>query len=365
MSRTLGVKDMKNILYGATFFGGGGGGRLSDGLKMLDECIAAGKTEIKLFEPDEMGENEYAVSVAGLGSPIKLTEYRFGPEASLGFKTMQNLMMFSGKKLNYSMAGELGGLNTMVPMWLAAMDGIPFVDGDGNGRAVPELNTTLYDIFEVPPMPLVLTSRYGDIITAYINNPKDQKAAENIARYMCMAYNMSIAFTTWVVSSEDIKTKLAPGSITLSEKVGIAFSKAKEEKLDIIDELKKLIECREIFRGKIKRVEINAVGGFDVGTAILEGAGKFNGQSVSLYYQNENLMVKDASGNAILAVPEVITLIELDMVTPLTNADTKEGMNVSLVGAPAPSNWWKSPKGFGVWKEALERAGYTGGPVKY
>ena len=51
------------------------------------------------------------------------------------------------------MAGELGGFNTIVPMYVAAIKGTPFVDGDGNGRAVPELSTGLYPSHNIPPHP--------------------------------------------------------------------------------------------------------------------------------------------------------------------------------------------------------------------
>lgn len=364
MSKVLGEQDIKNVIYGATFLGAGGGGSLKDGLRLLSELAEKGKVELQMVEPSEMGPNEYAVMVAGIGAPRAMEESHFGPEAGYAFETMKKLAFFSGKELRYIMAGELGGFNTMVPIYVAVQRGIPFVNGDGNGRAVPELNTGLYPIHDIPPVPLVLAGKNGDTVIAYLKNPKDHKSAENIARHICMAYGMSAAFCTWVVDGEDISSKLAPGSITKSQKIGAAINNAKERNLDVIEEIKKVVNCKEICYGEISKIELKTEGGFDFGTTVISGQGKYEGKTFYIDFKNENLLVRDDSKNVFITVPDLICMLNLDTLDPVTNAETEEGMKVAVCGVPAPENWWSKEEGFSCWKHILEKVGYSGGPVR-
>ena len=94
----------------------------------------------------------------------------------------------------------MGGFNTFTPMLVAILSDkdpakrIKFLDVDSNGRAVPELNTTLSCFYGHPPRPMGLGSLYGDEIIVY---PVTDHSGEQIARQMCMLYKMRIGFATW------------------------------------------------------------------------------------------------------------------------------------------------------------------------
>lgn len=365
MSKILNIQDIKHILYGATFLGSGGGGALKEGLKLLKEVSEKGQVELEMIDPSDMKSDEYAATVAGIGSPRALEEVGFGQEGGCAFETMQKLAFFSGKKLKYTMAGELGGFNTMVPIYVSIQKGIPFIDGDGNGRAVPELGTGLFPIYNILPTPLVLAGKNGDVVVAYLKDPEDSSSAENIARHVCLAYGMSAAFCTWVVNGKDINEKLAPKSISNVQKIGEFILNMKEKNLDIGKEIKKIDGCKEICRGVIREVKLNIDGGFDFGTTIIEGTGKYGGNTYFIDFKNENLLVRDASNSILITVPDLICMINLDTLEPITNADTKEGMNIAYYSMPASENWWKIEEGFGCWKYILEKVGYRGGPIRF
>lgn len=363
MVRTLGKQEVEEVLYGATLLGAGGGGSLRDGLRLLSE-VAQGEVRVEMVNPKEMGPNEYAVMVAGIGAPRAMQERHFGPEACYAFEAIKKVAFLGGKNIKYVMAGELGGFNTMVPMYVAISKGIPFVNGDGNGRAVPELNTGLYPAFDIPPTPLVLAGNNGDVVFAYLNDPRNHKSAENIARHFSIAYGMSAAFSTWIVDSTDICEKLAPKSIENCQAIGAAIKKAKNNKTDVIEEIRKALRCKELFRGKITKIQVKTEGGFDFGTTEISGTGEFEGSVYRIDFKNENLLVRNGENKVLATVPDLICLVDLDKREPLTNAETEEGLNVSVVGVPAPENWWKKPEGFRCWEHILRKVGYEGGPVR-
>jgi hypothetical protein len=260
------------------------------------------------------------------------------------------------------MAGELGGGNTMVPLYVAALEGVPFVDADGNGRAVPELATGLYPAGGIPESPMTMAARNGDTVVIHLKNKLDHESAESIARHICMAYGQVAAFSTWVVNRDMIIEKLAPGSITRCMGVGKAFRQASG-----LDELSGSLErdagAKRLFAGKISRIELKTEGGFDFGTTHLAGTGTWAGKSMSIDFKNENMLLRDQSKKVVATIPDLITLVDVETMSPLTNADTQEGQSVAVFGATAPANWFKGPMAFDSFRHILTKLGYEGGYV--
>jgi DUF917 family protein len=66
----------------------------------------------------------------------------------------------------------------------------------------------------------------------------------------------------------------------------------------------------------------------------------------------------------IIMVPDLITMMTTDG-RPLANTDTEVGMEISVIGIPAPEPWKRIPEGFDCWRHILEKMGYTGGYVTF
>lgn len=368
--RKLYEQDIIEILYGATLLGAGGGGSLKQGLDMIQGLKDDGEQiELDLLDVSEMRDDAYAVMVAGLGSPVAMLDPdmpRFGPDAVFAYRAFQKAFAAEGKKLEYLYSGEMGGFNTFTPMLVAILSDkdpakrIKFVDADGNGRAVPELNTTINAFYDHPPKPMGMGSLYGDEIIVY---PTTDHSGEQIARQMCMLYNMRIGFATWGMNKEEITNILDVGCVTKAQKIGKAILTAKETGSDVMDELKKAFEVREFCRGTIEKLDLRAEGGFDFGTTVIKGD---DGHTYYIDFKNENLILRDEKGDTIMTAPEGIGMIDLNNCFPLTNADTKEGMRVLVTMTPAHPNWWdEDHKAYICWLPELKKVGMKGDQVRY
>ena len=123
--RKLYKQDIVEILYGATLLGAGGGGSLCFGLDMLKRMEDDGENiELDMLELSEIGDDEYAAMVAGLGSPVAMLDTKlpmFGPDAVYAFKAFQKSLIPEGKDVKYLYSGEMGGFNTFVPMMVAIL----------------------------------------------------------------------------------------------------------------------------------------------------------------------------------------------------------------------------------------------------
>jgi DUF917 family protein len=362
MSRKLGKAELLEILTGATYLAGGGGGSLFLGERILDNLEKTGAVELDLFDVAEMEGGTYGAMAACLGSPksIAAPDVNFSDTVS-AFKGFQDELKREGKNLKYVYSGEYGGLNTCVAMYISIANKTPLIDLDSNARAVPELNTGLTPIYGFPPYPVILANEAGDTCVVRTADPNDSSGAETIARQLCMAYNMKIGFSTWAISKEDIQKYLVSGTLTHAQKVGKDILKARAEKSDPVQAVAQETPIREICRGKVEKVDLTSKEGFDFGITTVSGA---DGQ-YAVHFKNENMAVYDPSGKVVITVPETIAMIDLDKCEPLTNADVEAGNNISFAGLPAQEPWWKNPEGFGCWKDILEKMGIETVPVRF
>ncbi|MBP3478576.1 MAG: DUF917 domain-containing protein [Oscillospiraceae bacterium] len=355
MRSTFNREQIINIIYGATFFGAGGGGSIANGMDLLN--LLGEDVSLNVDTIDEMAADAYSVMSAGLGSPLAMKEKGFGPEAINVVKGMIDVARSEGKRVDYVYSGEQGGFNTMVPIYAALSLGMPMLDLDGNGRAVPELNTGLLPIYDIPIDPLVLSNANGDIVVGHPKDPLDSVACETIARSICMAYGMSVGFSTWMMSKADHEKASALGQLSLAEKVGAILRDPATTADNLSERLTREHVLHRVFTtGTISKIDVKVENGFDFGKTIIAGN---DGETYKVDFKNENLIIRDAEDRALLVVPEIITLIDTDTMKPLSNADTAEGQNVMLLGVKAPQRWWDIPAGYDCWAHILKLIGYS------
>jgi len=358
--KKLSIQDLRDTVVGATLLGSGGGGSPDNGMKLVDE-IAKIKKEVNLADPNEVPDTEYVAMVAGMGSPAALKEKGFGPEGIYAFEGLQKVYGWIGVNFKLVMPCETGGFNTITPIYVAAVKGLDVVDADGTGgRAVPELGTTLYYLYGIPTSPIVLADRNGNLVVGWTKDPMDAPLAEEIGRYVVTAFGMLAGLGTWVATGNQVKSCLEPGVVWKSREVGRAIREAKVKGKDLVAEVVTVLKGYELIRGEITKIETKTVAGFDFGKTTIQGMGAYKGKKLMVDFKNENMIAWKAENRPACMVPDLICMLGLDG-KPLTNADTRKGMKIAVIGVPASEKWRKHPKGFEVWKHILQKIGYKGG----
>ncbi len=361
--RILKKENIMNMQIGSTFLGAGGGGSLEHGLRVMNSVEKQyGKLEVPLVSAAEMDEALYGVAVSGIGSPAVLKNYDFGSEALHCFEAIKKVAFFSGKNIGYLIAGEYGGFNTFTPMLVSMATGVPVLDVDGCGRAVPGLEVTLFAANGIPSNPLVCADRKGDILVSYTKDPFDCQRHDGIARNFCQAYGNIACFATWICSKDDCINKIAEGALSYAEKVGEKIAYAKENKLDVGAAISEILECRELVRGRITKKTLEIKQGWDWGINEITDA---DNKKFLIDFKNENLVARWEDGKIELTCPDMICFIDTDTYEPLTNADTAEGQNVLVMAIPVHKNWFNTPKGIDHWRPFFDTVGYNGPVVRY
>ena len=366
MARILNKQDILEMAYGACLLAGGGGGSLDNAIQILDEMDAKKKIAVEMITVDEIERGRYVGTCGGMGSPLKFKERGANciDEPVFAFRALERVGHQMNRKVSYIMALEYGALNTVLPYMVAFECGVPVVDADGTGRAVPSIQTLLYGINEVPIAPFVMADMNENITITYPSDPLNAAYLDVVGRHMCMASDMVMGVAFAIVSAEDIKTKLVPDAYVDAQAIGKAMLKAKADKTDVFDELEKAVKCKELFRGKITKFINESRGGWDFGAIHVEGSGKYKGKTYSIDIQNESLVAYEGK-KVLMTVPDIITAINLDTGDPSSNADFSEGMNISVIGIPVHDNWFISDRGVNFWQYHFDAVGYKGGIVRY
>ena len=369
-------EELVDVIWGATLMGGGGGGSIQNGLQLLDTYRKAhGEPELNLLSYQERDEKSEAAVTAGMGSPAAIEGHDFTPYAVNAFALLQDMAKRMGKELSCCIPVELGGFNTFVPMLISLLNGSPFVDADGAGRAVPALDTLLLHVNGCATSPLAMSNANNDKVTIELTDAHDAKLAEKLGRDVCIEFGMKAGLSGWMVTREDIEKRIVDGSITLVQKIGAICRKHLNDPEHIFAAIaaENIVPVKQVAVGKVTKVESKTSGGFDYGLVTIEG----DTGTYRIDFQNENLLLSKRNGDAfvpIMTVPDITCMYCIKAMEgspaqpgmPLSNADVKEGMEVGLGVIKVNKKWFVTDgTWWNVWKDYLDIVHYAGPNIPF
>lgn len=368
--RVLNQNEIINVIWGATLLGGGGGGSMSNGIGLLNKYVEdhpGSPIEVDLIDVDEMEDGAFAAVTAGMGAPAALLGVDFSKYATNAFNTLKEMASGVGRKLSYSLAVELGGFNTFVPMLISMVNGIPLIDSDGAARAVPALDTLLLHINGCDTSPLAMADDKNNRLTIRLDDARDAHLAEELGRHICIAFNMKSGLSGWMVQKSDWAARnnidrLPRGTVTLSEKVGNILRTSKNSGAAVFGDLQSAgIACKALCEGTVTDKTIETIGGFDYGKVTIQ-----SGQDTWLYhFQNENLIIYK-NDTPIITAPDIICAFISNTKEPLTNADIDVGQPVTIGAVKVNNSWDYNPNMYDIWADFIKTAsGYAGPRIPY
>ena len=326
--RLIGVEEIDKMAIGAALLGTGGGGDPYIGKLMAKQAIEK-YGPVKLIDYTELSDDDLVVPSAMMGAPTVMVEkIPSGEEAIAAFKDLENHL---GQKITATMPIEAGGVNSLIPVALAATLGLPIVDSDGMGRAFPELQMVTFYLDGINASPMVLADEKQN---STLVNAVDGMYAEKIARSVTMVSGGSILDAIYPMTGKQVKESSIHGSLTLEEEIGDIILNAD----NVIDSLVEKLNGHVLFTGKITDVKRATDGGFVRGSAHFEGLDDFEDQTASVEFQNENLICY-VDGKPKAITPDLITVLDKETGMPITTEGLRFGMRIAILGMPADDKW--------------------------
>lgn len=323
--------DLERLAIGAGILGTGGGGNPYLGKLHAQSLLDSGAT-IQIVHPDDVPDDALVCSVGFMGAPVVSVErIKRGDEPLMALRALEKHI---GRSFTHLVPGEIGGANSTAPMVVAAQTGLPLIDGDGMGRAFPELQMDTFMIYGVAAAPGAIADPRGHI--AIFDGFADANILERYARSVTIGMGGSAGYAFPVMTGTELKQTVVPGTITLAIEVGEAVLMARESHRDPVDAVLAVTGGERLFTGKISDVERRLVGGFARGVLKLDGVDRDAGRSLSIDFQNENLIATTGEGTVLAIVPDLICIVDLDTAEPITTELLRYGLRVVVLGIPAP-----------------------------
>ncbi|MCG8483366.1 MAG: DUF917 domain-containing protein [Clostridia bacterium] len=330
--RKLDAQAIKDMALGASLLGTGGGGDPYVGKLMALQAIK-NHGPVTMIDVDEVPDDAFVVPTAMMGAPTVLIEkIANGSEFKRGFEAMEK---YFGKKIYATMPIEAGGVNSMLPLAVAAQMQVPIIDADGMGRAFPELQMVTYHLHGITSGPMVVTDEKGNV--AVLDTISNQWS-ENIARAMTVAQGGSVMICIYPMTGKDIKACGIRDIMTYSEEIGKAIRQSNQYDIPPVKQLLDKINGYELFRGKITDVLRETRGGFNFGTVKLDGLEAYKGENCEVGFQNENLVV-NKNDQVLATTPDLICLVDIENITPITTDALEYGRRVLVIGIKCDPKW--------------------------
>ncbi|PLR76716.1 DUF917 domain-containing protein [Bacillus sp. V3-13] len=333
MSWQIKKQDIPLLAIGAKILSCGGGGDTKT-VQHLLMSIMSDQDEIIVKTISDLVD-EWVVAVGIMGSTILFDEHI--PSGREGVQVLELYESTHKTKVGALIPIEIGGVNALTPLVTAVLKNFPVVDGDGMGRAFPELSMTTFHLSGIPVAPLVLQTHDEhmfiqdlDTIQSTTELAKDFMVRnEGFAHLLCFAAN-----------ARKIKTSMIPGSLKLIHRLGVAVKKdtSKSQKIEeISDVFENSIYGRPnpVISGVVSEVNRWFEKGSLVGKLTVEGRSSFANKRIEIEFKNEFISIKEEQ--YVSTTPDLILVLNDDNLLPYSVSEIQAGHSVIVFAVQAPN----------------------------
>jgi DUF917 family protein len=340
MRTRISHQDVDDIAVGGAVLGAGGGGDPYLG-KLLAQRAIEQYGSPELIPLKEVPDRALVMLPAGIGAPSVIIEKIPGGDEAVG--VARALQKHLGKKAFAVMSAEVGGLNGTIPIQVAARLKIPVIDADCMGRAFPEVQLVIPNLYGVSATPLVIADEKGNEV---VLNTISNEWTELLSRTIAVKMGGIALMAVYPMEGKIAKKATLPGMVTFCRRIGETLRVARQKKKDILAELLKVTKGTRLFRGKIVNLDRRVERGWNLGELTIQGSDDYSGESMKIDFQNENL-IASIGAKVLVTVPDLITILDQDTAFPITTEGLKYGLRVTVIGIPCHREW-RTPKGIAL-----------------
>lgn len=332
------IQDCEDFIHGCLFMATGGGGAVEWGMRMFQEALAEG-LKLEWVDLEDIPDDALTITTYSMGSIAPTSEEtlreieRIGAKDKYGDRAMEEavkeLGKYLGKPVGCIVSSELGAGNTPAPIVVGARLGIPVVDGDYAGRAIPEeMQGTPY-LYGKHSWPFASVDKWGNVaIVTYTASPQ---MLERIGKMLAVAAFGHTTIAATPLPGNEMKKIVVQGTLTKCLELGRKIREARERSEDPIEAGLQVTGGWRLFEGVVVKKDWEDRGGYMYGTITVEGAGKYKGQELRVWFKNEN-HVSWLNGKPFVCSPDILSLVHKSTGVGTTNTLIKEGDQVVAVG---------------------------------
>jgi uncharacterized protein len=330
-------QDCDDLVTGCTFMGTGGGGSAELGRQLLRTGLESGLT-LEWTDASDLPDELWTCTTYSMGSIAPETKQTERARAALGLRpavdaglerAVRELGAYTGLHIGALVPVELGAENTPAPLAAAMRLGIPLVDGDYAGRAVPEeVQGTPY-LHEKPSHPLVSVDPWGDVVV--LKEACSPLMLERIGKMLTVAAHSHCFVAATLLPASEMKQIVVRGTITRSFELGRAIRRARRAGGDPVAAALDVTGGWLLFRGRVAGKDWEDRDGYMLGTTTIEGRGEWSGRTLAVWFKNEN-QVSWLDGEPWVTSPDLVVLADPKTGEGYSNPGLAPGDEVVAIG---------------------------------
>jgi len=331
--RYLDQIDLEDIAFGAAVLGTGGGGDPYIG-KLLARGGIVAHGPVRLVSLDEVPDDAHVITCGAMGAPtIVLEKVPSGEEMLMALRHHEAM---TGKTATHIMPFEAGGLNSCLPILLAAQTGLPLVDADGMGRAFPQLEMETFNVYGVKAAPIAMADEKGNLALVETD---DAAKGEFIARGICIRMGGQANLVNYPMDGATARRVSVPATMSLAQDIGRVVREARAAKVEPLPDLLAFLStthyghAEKIGTGKVTDIERRVENGWSVGIVTI--APFDGGLPWRIRIQNENLVV-ERGDETLVVVPDLICLLDSDTAEAIPTERLRYGQRVNILAIRVP-----------------------------
>jgi DUF917 family protein len=286
---------------------------------------------VPLADLDDLPEEGLLMPCGGIGAPtVSIEKIENGRE---GGRLRDEVERLRDRPVVALMAGEVGGSNGLIPVVWAAHVGLPVIDGDGMGRAFPEIPQVSMEVAGISPNPAIMTDERGNVV---VFRALDGDWMERIERAAAVEFGGMAASSEYQLTVGEARAgAVVNHTISLAIRLGTVVLDAEHDPIAaLVEELR----AAHLIAGKVVDVERRTTGGFVRGSATIEGLGEDSGRGLRLEIQNENLVALEGE-RALAMVPDLISVLDSESAEAISTERLRYGQRVTAIAFPCDPIW--------------------------
>jgi uncharacterized protein len=353
MTTVIRGHDIEALVVGVTLLGSGGGGDSRAFGRILQRRLGSG--DLELLDASDVGHG-YLTPVGVVGATSVLTEKL--PSGSEFAAAVHAVSRWTGHAVSGLMSLEAGGLNGLSALVGAVDLGLPFVDADLMGRALPRLDQFTWAVAGRSLTPCALSEPGGEVIVVDDIDPAGlERAVRSFVVHTGGWAVLALAPTPAAAATADAVN----GSLARALALGRAHANlpVTAAPADVAEAL----GGRLLGGGRVDEVARYGVrphgpgGAFGRGSVcVVDGSTR---AVIRIEAENEYLLAM-VDGEPVVTTPDLVCVLDLRTLQPIAVDAIRTGDEVLVLALPGP-DWWRhrdrishvGPRAFGLTCEPL------------
>jgi uncharacterized protein len=336
----LGVADVDPLVVGLQLLGSGGGGDPLAFRNGLRRVLACG---VELHDPGDLGDAP-VVAVGMLGATRVFAEKL--PSGQEITRAVRALARWTGVAPAAVMPYEAAGLNGALAVAAAGELGLPLVDADLMGRALPRLDQLTRAVAGARLTPYALAEANGQVVLV---DDADPVALERVARSVVAQGGGWAGGALAPVPARLVATDACTGTLARALQLGRAHAGlVRPSPPEVADAL----GGRVLAAGRTVEIARHPSQSFGrAGVTIVDESGGV----LRVEAENEYLLAI-LDGEPVASCPDLLCLLDRRTAAPIAVDGLRLGDDVLAVALPGPP-WWRAtperllhvgPRAFGL-----------------